>query len=246
MAKATFGIPGMRISGELWGAVLVTMPDGTTVLRQKPTRRPVRTEAQERASARLKPVGEAWRGLAPEAHAAWVYAAGGTGRAAYLMFTALASKCLQMRPGAPVPLLPPTVPFAGDGIRVTVDSLPLGKGRDGIERSEEEGRAREDETGPLPLPPLQDEPLGEGVLFTANAPNAPGVVTELMAVRVPNANRRPQTKAYRTRGFVAFAAAGEEAVVPCGPGTALVAVRFVEAATGQASGLVPLGRVVVG
>ena len=231
MAKATFGIPGMRISGELWGAVLVTMPDGTNVLRSVPKRKRPPTEAMREAAARLKPIGQAWRGLSPEAYAAWVGAAGGTGRAAYLLFTALAAKCLQMRPGAPVPLLPPTVPFAGDGIRVGVADLS-------------------------PRPPLPDELTGtptlpspkgeESLVFVANAPNAPGVVTELMAVRVPNANRRPQLKAYRTRGFFAFALGSLAVPVGVEPGVWACAVRFVCEATGQEVGIVELGVVTVG
>ena len=220
MAKTTFGIPGMRISGKLWGAVLVTMPDGTTVLRQKPERKPRRTAAQEAASARLKPIGEAWRGLAPDEHAAWVHAAGGTGRAAYLMFTALGSKCLQMRPGSPVPLLPPTTAFAGDGIRVGVADLSLDQG-----------------TGPHPRP----SPEGGVLRFVANAANAPGVVTELLMVRLPNANRRPQIKDYRTRGFVAFTAGRLTAEVPCEPGVWALAVRFVRESTGQEGEVIEIG-----
>ena len=212
----------MRISGELWGAVLVAMPDGTTVLRQTPKRRPRRTAAQDEASARLTPIGEAWRGLAPGEHAEWVRAAGGTGRAAYLLFTALGSKCLQMRPHAPVPLLPPAGAFAGDGIVIGVSSLS-------------------------PRPPLQDEPLGEGeaLVFAANAPNAPGVVTELLAVRVPSANRRPQLKAYRTRAFASFAAGALTARVPVEGGAWACAARFVREDSGQEVGIVEIGTVVV-
>ena len=236
----------MRISGKLWGGVLAVQPDGTTVLRDAPRRRRPPTPAMRAAAARFEPVAQAWRAIPPEAIGLWRAYAAQRGTQPYRAFTALASKRLQMRPGAPVPLLPPTAPFAGDGIRVTVDSLPLGKGRDGIESSEEEGRAREDETGPLPLPPLQDEPLGEGVLFTANAPNAPGVVTELLTVRLPNANRRPQAKDYRTRAFVPFAAGVLTARVPCGRGAWACAVRFVREDSGQEGGVVEIGVVTVG
>jgi hypothetical protein len=66
------------------------------------------------------------------------------------------------------------------------------------------------------------------VVFACLAPNSPGCGGE--------------ADKDRTRGFVAFAHEGETVEVPCAPGTA---VKFVEPATGRASGLMPLGRIVI-
>ena len=131
-----------------------------------------------------------------------------------------ASRCGR---GRPCPRGRQETAFLGDGIGVVV-------------------------TGPLPQPPLQDEPLGEGafVTFSATAPNAPGVVTELMLQKMAGAHRKPTLKGYRTREFVAFAAGALSVAVPCEPGAYAGALRFVRWDTGQETGIVPLGRVVVG
>ena len=211
----------MRIGGGLRGAVLAAMPDGTTVLRNAPRRKRPPTPAMRAAAARFEPVAQAWRAIPPEAIGLWRAYAAQRGTQPYRAFTALASKRLQMRPHAPVPLLPPAGAFAGDGIVIGVSSLS-------------------------PRPPLQDEPLGEGeaLVFAANAPNAPGVVTELLAVRVPSANRRPQLKAYRTRAFASFAAGALAARVPVEGGAWACAARFVREDTGQEVGIVEIGTVV--
>ena len=83
------------------------------------------------------------------------------------------------------------------------------------------------------------------MVFAANAPNAPGVVTELLAVRVPSANRRPQPKAYRTRAFASFAAGALTARVPVERGAWACAARFVREDSGQEVGIVEIGTVVV-
>ena len=89
-------------------------------------------------------------------------------------------------------------------------------------------------------------PEGSDIGFFANAANSPGVVTELLLVRLASRNRRPQAKAYRTRAFVRFEGDVREASVAVEPGAWACAVRFVREATGQMGALVELGVVTVG
>jgi len=85
-----------------------------------------------------------------------------------------------------------------------------------------------------------------GLVFTADAANRPGVLTEVLAQRLRNANNRPQPKAYKSLGFVAFTGAGDTAAFPAPlSGTFVGATRFVEAATGRATALIEIGRVTV-
>lgn len=86
---------------------------------------------------------------------------------------------------------------------------------------------------------------GEGVRFAASGPNAEGVLTELLAQKLPSLHRKPAAKEYRTRGFVAFAPGRLTADLPLGKGAWALAVRFVRASSGQETAVVPLGKVVV-
>ena len=86
----------------------------------------------------------------------------------------------------------------------------------------------------------------KSVVFTANFPNTPGVVTELLLQPLAGPNRRPIASRYRTRAFVAFAEGGQTRAVEARPGAHAAAIRFVNGETGQASALFPLGTVVVG
>jgi hypothetical protein len=108
-----------------------------------------------------------------------------------------------------------------------------------------------------PLDPPSQGFLGDGVpvsaagepgavRFAAGGPNSAGVVTELLLQRLPSRLARPQKGRDRHRGFVAFAPGSLEASVPAPPGAYAASVRFVLAATGQASALVRLGTVVAG
>jgi hypothetical protein len=240
MAKAKFGVPGLTISGRLGGAVIVPMADGRVIVRDLPERKVPPTAKQTEAAARLRPVAEAWHALSLTEVEAWrAFAKSppephpypsprGGGRFGqgggeiplkpYNAFTMLAAKCLQMRPGAPVPTLPPTTGFMGDGIQVnlrfSIDDLRL---REGSE-------------------------VGSGaIVFEASGPNSAGVVTELLLQKLKSRNRMPSAKDYRTQRFVAFAAGSLESTVPVEPGAYACAIRFVREATGQETALVPLG-----
>ena len=217
----------MRISGKLWGAVLVEGPHGTTVLRQLPERPARRTPAQREAAARFRPVADAWHALTREDALAWRDYAAARGGRGYPAFTGLAAKCLQMRPDSPVPSRPPASGFQGDGITVVARaSVPA-------EADDEQALAG------------GDAHATAGIVFSANAANAPGVVTELLLQRLKGRNRAPIVKEYRTRAFVAFADGSLAATVPLPQGSWACAVRFVREATGQEAAIVEIGVVEV-
>jgi hypothetical protein len=81
------------------------------------------------------------------------------------------------------------------------------------------------------------------VTFTADRPNAPGVVTELLLQPLASAARRAYRDKYRTQAFVAFAPGALSATVAAAPGWHACGVRFVDSATGQATPVVELGAV---
>ena len=159
----------------------------------------------------------------------------------YNAFSGLALRILQIDASATVPVWPPSGRFAGDSVRVTVESgSPSPDGSFG-----RGGWGERCATGPLPQPPLQDEPLGEGALrFLASGANAAGVVTEIMVEKLANVRRKPSGQ-YKSRGFVAFV---EESLIfdlPVEAGSYACAVRFVERASGRATTVQALGTVTV-
>ena len=222
MAKATWGVPGFGIRGRVGGLEFYPGPDGGTIVRAVPTVRAARTPGQLAGERRIRLVGAAWRDLSLPETEAWVRWADGDGRRAYNLFSALGVKRLQMRPDEPVPRLPPTAEFLGDGVVITV-------------------------SGPLPQPPLQKEPFGEGAFltFSASGPNSQGVVTELLTQPLARASRKPRAKEYTSRGFVSFTGGSLAVEVPCGVGAWACAFRFVRGDTGQETAFVPLGTVTV-
>lgn len=108
-----------------------------------------------------------------------------------------------------------------------------------------------------PTDPPSGKFLGDGVgvaiaagpgeiVFTGDSVNRPGVLTELLAQRLPAPNNRPQPTGYKTMGFVAYAGSGDAFHAPVVlAGVYACAMRYVEAATGRATALVELGRVTV-
>lgn len=69
------------------------------------------------------------------------------------------------------------------------------------------------------------------------------MVTELLAQRLASRYRRAYLDKYRHQTFVAFATGHLSAEIPLLPGLVALAARFVERATGQATGLMELGVV---
>lgn len=196
---------------------------------------------------RMTLVSRAWAMLPPEVVERWRrYAEGRAVRnpatgaivvpRAYNEFCRLAGKARQVDAGFDLSAFgPPERAFTGDGVvvEVTGNALPL---------PTLPGRSAS-------LPgdlPLQDKPLGEGVLrFSADRANAPGVVTELLVQPLVNAYRRSYSDRYASAGFHAFAGPGEVAV-PVKAGAVACAYQFVVPATGQEGALVELGTVVAG
>ncbi|MCW5940056.1 MAG: hypothetical protein KF884_09940 [Fimbriimonadaceae bacterium] len=78
------------------------------------------------------------------------------------------------------------------------------------------------------------------VTFNSNQPNQSGVRTELLLQRLKGPNWNPQPGAYRSQKFVQFAPGSLSSDVDVAPGWYAPAYRFVLAATGQATEIVPL------
>lgn len=79
-------------------------------------------------------------------------------------------------------------------------------------------------------------PAAGKITFTPSAANSAGCTTEFLLQPLANANRKPSKKAYKSYGFHAFATTtGWDVTV--GAGTYAVAIRYVNPATGQETGL---------
>lgn len=81
------------------------------------------------------------------------------------------------------------------------------------------------------------------IVFTASGPNSAGIATELLFQRLGRRYYTPQSRNYRSLGFVAFSPGELSASVPADPGAYGCAVRFVRVATGQESAVMGLGVV---
>jgi hypothetical protein len=79
------------------------------------------------------------------------------------------------------------------------------------------------------------------VTFTAGAANSAGTTTELLLQPLKGKNRVPTAKGYRTKAFKAFATGSLTQTVSVPTGFYAAAYRYVNAATGQATALVPVG-----
>ena len=215
MAKATTAAWLGGLSGRLQNVYFAETPYGTQ-LRVLPERRAAPTEGEMAQRRRIAAVGRLWNALDREAMLAWKAYGEGlgagpvTGRtlgvAGYNAFSRLASKRLQLWPQEPVPSLPPTAPFFGDAMALSVEG-------------------------------------GGGVVFTADQPNATGVVTELLLQPLRSGGRTPRPKAYASASFVAFAEGELAATLAVAPGWYACAYRFVREATGQETALAPCGVV---
>jgi hypothetical protein len=83
---------------------------------------------------------------------------------------------------------------------------------------------------------------GAGLRFTADAANRPGVLTELLAQRLAGRNNATRPRSHKSQAFAAFSGAGDSRSVALWPSWWAAAVRFVEASSGRATGLVEIGR----
>lgn len=140
MGRATWGFPGFGIRGRVGGLEFIAAKGGGTIVREVPTVRAKRTPLQRTSEARLKKIAAAWQGLTLEETETWGRWAEPHGQKGYNAFSGLSAKCLQMRPDAAVPRLPPETTFLGDGIVVSISDRGsrIAEGSAGADR--EDGR----------------------------------------------------------------------------------------------------------
>ena len=220
MATLTEGLLGGGLKGRSGNAVFVPTSRGT-VVRERTIPHDPRTPAQIAARARQARAARAWGDLDPSAVAAWTVWARARGLQPNNAFATLYKVLLRLDPAAPAPPSPPAHAFFGDSIAIGVDPpSPSGSSWRG-------GQG------------------GEALLFSASAPNAPGLVTEILLQPLASRNRRTYADKYRHAAYVPFADTLPH-VVPCAPGWVACAYRFVNAATGQVTEIAELGAVRVG
>jgi hypothetical protein len=240
-------------SGIIGDVVMVQTQSGT-IMRSRPRGSHNRTPAQVAQGRRLELARFAWELLGDEEVAAWrTYAleqAAASPRnsrkrmtSGWSAFSGLASKYLQVHGGRTVPSLPPVGRFLGDALEVSVatseNPTPSAWG------------VTPGEFGSYSLssPPSADPPpQGEGysLAFSADGANRPGVLTEIKAQPLRSRHNLPNPNSYVTIGFIAFET-GVPVELPMNlPGTWACAVRFVEAATGRMTELVPIGKATIG
>lgn len=82
------------------------------------------------------------------------------------------------------------------------------------------------------------------LLWTASSANSSDTLTELLIQKLPNARRSP-TKRYTSAAFVGFTDVDPTFSLPVEDGIYACAFRFVDATTGQATGLMLCGLVEV-
>ncbi len=234
----TVGAFAGALSGKS-GSTVFVLTEGGVVVRDRVVPHNPCTAVQVFARQRLARATQAWSNMEPEQVELWEdYAqslaqrnpATGQWRAPRPMnlFTALYVKLQQIDPAAPPPASPPTNPFFGDNVSVTVETalrhlLP-------------------------PAPSSKTNHLEEGesvITFTANRPNGEGVVTELLLQPLAGRNRKAYLDKYRSQKFHVFADGSLSVEVPAQPGWYACAYRFVNLETGQDTGLAQIGKVLV-
>jgi len=216
MAKLKTGIGISGLSGTSGGAVFVTRRDGSVLVRERPSPTTTDTPAKQEARRIFARASAAWRTLGVEDQRAWLLWARRAKPTAGASDAANAFRALAVRWLAANP---------GGG-------------------------------SPPSLPP--DEPFGGdavrckvlglagAIRWTADRANSPGVVTELLAVRVASALAEPRDRDLRIVERVAYSVAGQSVDVPLRTGMYAVAIRFLAIGTGQAGNVLRLGTVRVG
>lgn len=220
MAKLTtsgaVGLPG----GKMGNLVFVRLPGGVVSMRDRSIPKNPRTPAQTAVRSALSRATRLYRTLDDAEMEAWA---------------GFAERVRRMRP-TPSLTRPPRV--CDLFVALTAKVLLVNPGVE-----------------PPRLPPatvflgdgvsVTASPASGAVRFAASGPNATGVVTELLLQKLASPGRQGSPGAYRSQGFVGFGGSLSHDVA-VGAGLYLAAVRFVEASSGQVSGLVELGRVRVG
>lgn len=220
MARVTFDGLGISLHGKAGNAVFAHTRTGV-VLRPRTMPANPRTPAQVAARERLTQAASAFRALTPAERQAWaVYAA----------------SLLVYPRDSGAPYAP-----AANSVFIALASK----------------RLQAVPGAPIPTVPPAAPFFGDnltlaasagagGITFTASAPNAAGVLTELLWQPLVNGGRTPQPRQYRTQRFAAFAAGALSVTLPAAPGWYAAAYRFVREATGQETEVARAGVVEVG
>lgn len=209
------------LSGTSGPCVFVRQRDGRQVLRVRTTPSDPKTAAQMAMRLAMQRAAATFSQLTPEEHRAWLAYARQLAENAWSerrtvpvnatnAYRTLALKILQLDREAELPRTPPSTPFGGDAVRVTVGAEP------------------------------------GGLVFTSDRGNLPGVSTELLTQPVRLSISRTDPQKFRSQGFVAFGQGGQDVRVAAQRGWVVPAYRFVLAATGQTTPLLPLEPVWVG
>ncbi|RYG22845.1 hypothetical protein EON82_15905, partial [bacterium] len=125
------GIPTIRPGGKLGNVVFIRSADGY-IVRERVTPANPRTALQTAVRREFAIASQGWKGLSEEAFAAWLAYGDSLGRTAYNVYMGLTRKWLAVHGDGTPPAMPPPGPFFGDAVRLSV-SLPLGRGRGGVE-----------------------------------------------------------------------------------------------------------------
>jgi hypothetical protein len=240
MAKAAPSALVSDVAGQFSGLVVVNQAGGLVIRRPGRFRRQM-NPAQQAASARLRQASALWGGMSLEQALRWEHYARGRQRpnrltgdlyapSGFNAFVALATKALQVDPGAPVPLSPPATDYLGDPVT-------LGLVGEGLGSAPGPG-------GELTMAPVVRSRLAGALVVRASGPNEPGSVTELVLERLPNERRKP-TGRMRSAAFHRFEPGSLELALEVGSGWWVVGYRFVRAATGQQTQALIIGRTLV-
>lgn len=209
------------LSGKAGTVVFVRQPNGAVYLRPRVTPRNPRTPAQEASRALVARAALLWRSLTVEEAVQWnLYA------------------------------LEQQASLQAQGIERQVRASALFTGL--VAKF-----LQVDPNADPPRTPPSSSFDGDGisvqatsgtgsVTFTANAPNAPGVVSEILLQPVTSVHRKPMPRAFRHAGFHRFEPGGLDLTLTSKEGWVACGLRFVRAATGQASAVQFLGTVHVG
>jgi hypothetical protein len=218
MAQLQPGIIASGMKGKAGSVVMVQMPDGRIIIRPRTIPRDPRTPKQQANRALLRRASEAYRNLSPEQLQAW---------------QAYTDKVQAWQQGQGV----------SKTCRVCDLFISLGVKYLQIHPN-----------GSIPSEPPMEIFAGDAVQvtaqgepgqvrFTANIPNQPGVLTELLLAPVSSSIAQPNPHAFRHMAFIAFQPGSLEAMVPAPEGWHAAAIRFVQSNTGQVSALIRLGTV---